>query len=182
MYNGAGKFTKDHGVPAKSGIAGGLMVVIPGIGAVASFSPPLDKEGHSIRGIAMVDKLAGIYSNINLFHKDSSMKDLTRKAYQTIVNTTIACCNAASCGDLESVHRLYIQGCNLDASDYDKRTPLHLAAFGNHLEVVKFLIGHGAKMNPHDRWGCTPLDDAADEAVINFMKHSGCHKGKDLVK
>lgn len=85
MYNGAGKFTKDHGVPAKSGVSGGLMTVIPGIGAVATYSPPLNEEGNCVRGIAMIEKLASIYSNVNLFHKDSSMRDVTRKAYQTVI-------------------------------------------------------------------------------------------------
>jgi glutaminase len=81
MYNGAGKFTKDHGLPAKSGISGGLMTVIPGIGSVAVWSPPVNEEGNCVRGIGLIDKLQNIYSNINLFHKDPSMKDVTRKAY-----------------------------------------------------------------------------------------------------
>jgi glutaminase len=54
MYNGAGKFTKDHGVPTKSGVSGGLMTVIPGIGAFATWSPPLNEEGNCVRGIGMI--------------------------------------------------------------------------------------------------------------------------------
>jgi glutaminase len=42
MYNGAGKFTKDHGIPTKSGISGGLLTVVPGLGAAGSYSPPLN--------------------------------------------------------------------------------------------------------------------------------------------
>lgn len=70
MYNGAGKFTKDLGVPAKSGVSGGLMTVIPGIGAFATWSPKLNEEGNTVKGIAMIQKLSAIYSNFNLFHKD----------------------------------------------------------------------------------------------------------------
>ena len=55
MYNGAGKFTKDHGVPTKSGVSGGLMTVIPGIGSFASWSPPLNEEGNCVRGIGMIE-------------------------------------------------------------------------------------------------------------------------------
>lgn len=70
MYNGAGKFTKDHGCPTKSGVSGGLMTVIPGIGAFATWSPPLNEEGNCVRGIGIIEKMNSIYNNINLFHKD----------------------------------------------------------------------------------------------------------------
>jgi glutaminase len=70
MYNGAGKFTKDYGIPTKSGVSGGLLTVVPGIGAVGSFSPPLNDEGNSVRGIGMIEKLNEIYINFNLFYKD----------------------------------------------------------------------------------------------------------------
>lgn len=85
MYDGAGKFTKDHGVPSKSGVAGGLMTVIPGLGAVGSMSPPLDDEGNSVRAIGMIEKLSNIYNNVNLFYKDTKLKDCTRKPHQTIL-------------------------------------------------------------------------------------------------
>ena len=85
MYNGAGKFTKDHGVPTKSGVSGGLMTVIPGIGSFVTWSPPLNEEGNCVRGIGMIEKLSDIYVNINLFHKDHKKRDLTRRAYQTLV-------------------------------------------------------------------------------------------------
>lgn len=44
MYNGAGKFIKNTGVPSKSGVSGGILSVIPGTGALASLSPKLNKE------------------------------------------------------------------------------------------------------------------------------------------
>lgn len=103
MYDGAGKFTKDHGAPTKSGVSGGLMTVIPGIGSFSSWSPPLNEEGNCVRGIGMIEKLSEIYVNINLFHKDLKKRDLTRRAYQTIVQTVIASCSAAFEGDFETI-------------------------------------------------------------------------------
>ena len=85
MYDGAGKFTKNHGVPSKSGVAGGLMTVIPGLGAVGSWSPPLDEEGNSVKGIAIIEKLSKVYNNINLFYKDQQKRDCTRKSYKTLI-------------------------------------------------------------------------------------------------
>ena len=108
MYNGAGKFTKDHGVPTKSGVSGGLMTVIPGIGAFATWSPPLNEEGNCVRGIGMIEKMSGIYNNINLFHKDQKKRDMTRKAYQTLLMTVIVACTSAASGDLETISRLHV--------------------------------------------------------------------------
>ena len=85
MYNSSGKFTKDHGVPTKSGLSGGLISIIPGIGSIVTWSPPLNEDGNSVRGIGMIEKLSKIYVNINLFKKDYKKRDLTRRAYQTLV-------------------------------------------------------------------------------------------------
>lgn len=85
MYNGAGKFTKDLGVPAKSGVSGGLLTVIPGIGSFVVFSPKLNAEGNTVKGIAMIHKLNNYYNNFNLFYKNKAKFDVTRKPYQTII-------------------------------------------------------------------------------------------------
>src|SRR5699024_4939228 len=50
MYNSAGNWMNYVGVPAKSGVSGGLFGVIPGELSLASFSPRLDDHGHSVRG------------------------------------------------------------------------------------------------------------------------------------
>jgi hypothetical protein len=44
--------------------------------------------------------------------------------------------------------------------NYDKRTPLHLAAAEGHLEIAQILVEAGASLTTYDRWGCTPLFDA----------------------
>lgn len=119
MYNGSGKFTKDHGVPSKSGVSGGLMTVIPGIGAVASYSPPLNKEGTCVRGIVMIEKLSKIYINFNLFYKDTKKRDLQRRSHQSLVWSVIAAINAAASGDLETLIRIQVKGFNLNDGDYD---------------------------------------------------------------
>lgn len=92
----------------------------------------------------------------------------------------IAGCNAATSGDLESLVRLHIQGLDLNKADYDRRTPLHLAANGGHLEVVKFLVQNGAHINPYDRWGSTPLNDASNPAVQEYLISHGAKKGQEM--
>ena len=50
LYETSGEWLYDVGVPGKSGIGGGIVVVSPGKGALATFAPPLDGFGNSVRG------------------------------------------------------------------------------------------------------------------------------------
>lgn len=50
MYNNSGNWLYQTGVPAKSGVSGGLIAIVPGKFAIATFSPRLDKYGNSVRG------------------------------------------------------------------------------------------------------------------------------------
>jgi len=56
----------------------------------------------------------------------------SNKPYELEIQTTIAACSAASCGHLKILQRFYKIGISLDAGDYDKRTPLHIAASAGH--------------------------------------------------
>lgn len=50
LYETSGDWLYDVGVPGKSGIGGGIVVVAPGKGALATFAPPLDTFGNSVKG------------------------------------------------------------------------------------------------------------------------------------
>jgi glutaminase len=50
MYETSGDWLYDVGVPGKSGIGGGIVVVAPGKGALGTFAPPLDTFGNSVKG------------------------------------------------------------------------------------------------------------------------------------
>lgn len=50
MYENSGEWLFEIGLPGKSGVAGGIVCVAPGKGGIATFSPPLDAAGNSVRG------------------------------------------------------------------------------------------------------------------------------------
>ena len=50
LYETSGDWLYATGLPGKSGVSGGMITVAPGKGGLASFSPPLDEAGNSVRG------------------------------------------------------------------------------------------------------------------------------------
>ncbi len=58
MYDYAGHWLYDVGMPAKSGVAGGVLAVVPGRLGIATYSPRLDAYGNSSRGIAVCEEIS----------------------------------------------------------------------------------------------------------------------------
>ncbi|BCL35854.1 glutaminase A [Nostoc sp. MS1] len=59
MYNFAGEWAYKVGIPAKSGVCGGILAVVPNKMGIAVFSPPLDIRGNSVRGVKVCEELSG---------------------------------------------------------------------------------------------------------------------------
>ena len=61
MYNASGTFFQQVGLPAKSGVGGGVILIVPRLMGICIFSPRLDKQGNSVRGIEMAKKITSKY-------------------------------------------------------------------------------------------------------------------------
>ena len=71
FYEHTGDWLYTSGIPAKSGVGGGVVGVLPGVMGVAAFAPPLDSAGNSVKGQAVVkafvNKLGlGVFNGVNV--------------------------------------------------------------------------------------------------------------------
>lgn len=55
LYDGSGAWAWKVGLPAKSGVGGGIVAIAPGKGAIAVFAPPLDEAGNSVKAQEVID-------------------------------------------------------------------------------------------------------------------------------
>ena len=188
MYDFSGEFAFTIGLPAKSGVSGAIMVVVPNVAGFCTWSPRLDTLGNSVRGIEFCRRLVDTFNfhNFDNLTGNSSKKDPRLNPIQVKARQVNEMIWAASKGDLGAIQDQLQRGAALTCADYDLRTPLHLAAAENQLHVVRFFIDEGERagaafdLNPKDRWGGTPLDDAflqGHDAMIDLLERAGAHRG-----
>ena len=109
--------------------------------------------------------------------KFSAFIDEDRDGRMQVDISPTALCDAAASNDVDGLRKIVQAGGDVNKGDYDRRTAIHLAASEGKLEVVRFLVEEaGADHSPADRWGGTPLDDAARHAhtaVATYLKSKG---------
>lgn len=76
MYDFSGEFAFHIGLPAKSGVSGAIMVVVPNVMGVGLFSPRLDSLGNSVRGLRFCEGLVSTFP----FHRYDNLSGLSGKA------------------------------------------------------------------------------------------------------
>ena len=70
LYDSSGAWAWHVGLPAKSGVGGGIVAIVPGKGAIAVFAPRLDDAGNSVKAQEVIEYVAGKL-DFNLFSPSS---------------------------------------------------------------------------------------------------------------
>jgi len=183
MYNYSGQFAFKVGLPAKSGVSGSIILVIPNVMCVALWSPPLDEIGNSIRGQQFCNELVDLFN----FHQFDNIRnsekklDPRRESFEVKGLTIVTLLFAAVAGDATALQRHYLQGMDMGLCDYDGRTALHLAAAEGHHQCVTFLLDIcKVEVEAADRWGHTALAEAErgdHEEVARIIRETIIRRG-----
>ncbi|OLT16855.1 glutaminase A [Serinicoccus sp. CUA-874] len=80
MYDAAGDWVTAVGMPAKSGVSGGIIGVLPGQVGIAVFSPRLDPHGNSARGVALFERMS-TDMEMHLMHVSRGSRNAVRSSY-----------------------------------------------------------------------------------------------------
>lgn len=80
MYDYAGSWLYEVGMPAKSGVGGGIIAVLPGRFGIGVFSPLLDAKGNSVRGIEACKAIAADFG-VNIFSRAAHPKTTLSRIY-----------------------------------------------------------------------------------------------------
>jgi len=80
MYDAAGDWFTTVGIPAKSGVSGGIIGVLPGQVGIAVFSPRLDQHGNSARGVRVFERLSH-EMGLHLMESSQGSRSAVRREY-----------------------------------------------------------------------------------------------------
>lgn len=81
MYNYAGQWSYEVGMPAKSGVSGCILAVIPGQIGIGVYSPPIDALGNSVRGIRVCEEISREFE-LHAFNNRTNVRNVIRREYR----------------------------------------------------------------------------------------------------
>jgi len=80
MYDYAGEWAYEVGMPAKSGVSGCIIAVIPGQIGICVYSPPIDQQGNSLRGIRVCQEISKEFE-LHAFNNRTNVRSVIRRDY-----------------------------------------------------------------------------------------------------
>ncbi|MCR5980554.1 glutaminase A [Gordonia jinghuaiqii] len=102
MYDGAGDWVTSVGLPAKSGVGGGILAVLPGQLGIGVYSPRLDEHGNSVRGVETCRHLSKDLG-LHMFNVTRESRVTIRSVYD-LADTPVS-------GEWSEQERSYLQTC-----------------------------------------------------------------------
>jgi len=154
MYDYAGSWLYEVGMPAKSGVGGGIIAVLPGRCGIGVFSPRLDAKGNSSRGIAVCRQLSQDLG-LHVFARAAPPQLVVRSVYTAAESPSRRLPSREKAGHLaENAHRikfLSLQGMlAMDGAEYVVRQMQRLSveadSFILDMHQVTGLSDSGARM------------------------------------
>jgi glutaminase len=148
MYDFSGQFAFNIGLPAKSGVCGAIMLVIPNVGGICTWSPRLDEIGNSVRGLAFCNEFAK--RTKNLHHIFRTMSTAGSGSKQEEEDTTEQELNNIK--SMETFTHRIIHACSV-----------------NDVEMLMKLIDHGVKKFRRKKSGDTRGEKETVEEVTKRL-------------
>ena len=160
LYDSSATFqaSLEFALPAKSGVSGALMVVVPGKFGLCTFAPPLDETGNSVFGL----EFCRLFTTYLGSPKQVSNLKSSHQLHRLLLH-------ACGQGNLNRVVEIVANGIDVNACDFDLRTPLHVAVANGHAAVCRLLLLAGAVPTLLDRFGKSPIQEADDFPEIQTM-------------
>jgi glutaminase len=163
MYDYAGEWDYKVGLPAKSGVSGGLIAVLPGQLGIGVFSPPLDRRGNTTRGIAVCERLS---NDLQLHSKRA------RPRAGTAVRRRFSGADVRSSRVRPTAEQelLAERGCAVAAYElqgdllFSSTEPIN-RALGEHLESIEYVILDFRRVGAVDQPAVRLLRSIADEIL-----------------
>jgi glutaminase len=159
LYDASGEFSATSGFPAKSGVSGIIMAVIPGVCGICTFSPKIDNLGNSVRGLRFFAQLARHAVSTPLYNTPVTLQTSFGNQFewrtsgddQVLSKFTIreftSLWWAAYKGDDLRIRQLAARGIDVNEANYSNRTAMNFAISAGNFHTVKLLVNLGASLN-----------------------------------
>ncbi|MDN5571143.1 MAG: glutaminase [Propionibacteriaceae bacterium] len=178
MYDAAGDWMTGVGIPAKSGVSGGILGALPGQAGIGAFSPRLDSFGNSTRGVRVCERLSHDMG-LHLLAQPPMAVDAVRTA-GVIDHDGGEWYRAVLQGGLHfaSGERMLAQLADVEPGDMPVSLDVSRVASMNDVgrrmlgEVVRRLMAEGHRVVLVDPRGVTADLDTGDDAEPEVVEHS----------
>jgi glutaminase len=174
MYDFSGEFAFTVGLPAKSGVGGGLLIVIPNVMGITVWSPPLDEMGNSVRGVEFCRQLTDTYNFHNFdCHVNSAQSKKDPRSSHNHKDDPLSIFWAVANNKFEILQKSLESGADPNQQDYSGKTLLHIAVARSNIKIITLLLERGALTSVKDALGQTPENDAIlykNEHVLEVLR------------